>query len=541
MDKNCSGRRAGRPTRRDVLRAGGLGLAAAMGARRMPAADATVPVAGGTKAAETSRPRPNVLWLIAEDICPDMACYGGQLVKTPNIDRLAARGIRFDNAFVTCPVCSPARSAFMTGMYQTTIGAHQHRTADPQFLPEGVMLVMDRFRAAGYFVTNGRFSHPAPGKGDNARRADKGQAPDAKAGQAGLTFTRGGKTDWNFKCRGKAFDGADWGDRKPGQAFFAQVNFDHTHRPFQRDPARPVDPDKIAVPPYYPDTPLSRRDWADYLESVQLLDGQVGEVLKRLDDEGLADSTIVLFVGDNGRPHVRGKQWLYEGGIHVPMIVRWPGHVQAGAVSDELVSAIDWPATLMNLAGLPVPKAMQGAAVLGPGAVRRDFVVAARDRCDETPDRIRCLRTKRHKYIRNFHPDRPYMQPNIYKKQHYPELTEMLVLKAEGKLADAQKPFMADSRPPEELYDLQADPHELNNLAGEEACKPILEDLRAKLDKWIRDTGDKGEIPEPPEAARNQREHMARLWQATAKSRNLPEDVSNADYLKWWKEHLLAK
>ena len=515
-----------RPTRRDFLCFAGLGTAAvAIGSRALRGAEAP---AGGS--AKPIAP-PNVLWLIAEDVCADMACYGGQLVKTPNIDRLGAQGTRFDNAFITSPVCSPARSAFFTGMHQTTIGAHQHRTRDKKPLPEGVMTVADRFRAGGYFVTNAGFSKGKP--------KDGAKGPDAAAPE--FVFTRGGKMDWNFKYEGKAFDGKDWSQRKPGQPFFSAVNFHYTHRTFERDPARPIDPDKVKVPPYYPNTPLARRDWADYLESIQLLDAQVGQVLKRIDDEGLADSTIVLFVGDNGRPHVRGKQWLYEGGIRVPMIVRWPGHVQAGAVSDDMVSSIDWPATSLSLAGQPVPKIMQGVACLGPAAVKREFIVAARDRCDETFDRIRCIRTKRYKYIRNFYPDRPYTQVNIYKKQHYPELIELAVLKAEGKLTDAQKPFMAEKRPPEELYDLQADPDEIENLAAEAACKPILEDLRAKLDKWIKDTADKGGTPESPVEAEIEAKNMMRKWLSTVKSRSLPADISDADYLKWWKQHMLGK
>lgn len=302
------------------------------------------------------RKRPNILWLIAEDFCPDLGCYGTPIVRTPAIDRLASEGARYTRAFVTAPVCSPSRSAFMTGMYQTTIGAHQHRTPAKRPLPEGVRVITEFFRAAGYFTAN----------------------------CGGGNWTRRGKTDFNFQAP-HPFDGTDWRQRGSGRPFFAQVNFGETHRTFKRDPENPIDPDRVKLPPYYPDHPVARRDWADYLECAQVPDRKVGAVLKRLEEDGLAGSTIVFFFfGDNGRPHVRGKQFLYEGGIRIPLIIRWPGHIEPGTVVDDLVSAIDFGATCMHLARIDVPSRMQGRPFLGPGATGRDVIVAARDRCDET-------------------------------------------------------------------------------------------------------------------------------------------------------------
>ena len=248
--------------------------------------------------------RPNIVWIMAEDISPDLGCYGTPEVKTPNIDRLASEGIRYTNAFVTGPVCSASRSGMITGMYQTSIGAHNHRShrSDGYTLPEPVKLITDYLRKAGYYTTNN------------------------------------GKTDFNFKTDGKPFDGKDWKGRKPGQPFFSQITFGVTHRTFKRDKENPIDPDKVKVPPYYPDTKLTRRDWADYLESIQILDGQVEQLLKRLADEGLADNTVVILIGDHGRCHVRGKQWLYDGGIHIPLIIRWPGVLKAAQVCKDMVS-----------------------------------------------------------------------------------------------------------------------------------------------------------------------------------------------------------
>jgi len=416
--------------------------------------------------------RANILWLIAEDLCPDLGCYGEKLARTPNLDRLASEGARFTNAFLTSPVCSPSRSAFMTGMYQTSIGAHHHRShrRDNYRLPQGVRLITDYLREAGYFTAN---------------------VITAAPGVEGR-----GKTDFNFTVE-NPFDGTDWNERKPGQPFYAQVNFRETHRIFEEVKENAVDPELVKIPPYYPDHPVARADWARYLDAIGILDRKVGAVLKRLEDEGLAGNTVVIFFGDNGRPHVRGKQFLYEGGILTPLIVRWPGRIKAGTVSDDLVSAIDLSATSLEIAGIEPPAHMQGVVFLGPEAQKREYIVAARDRCDETMDRIRCIRTKRFKYIRNFMPERPYAQLNRY-KETYPVMRLMRRLHKEGKLTPEQALFMAERRPEEELYELQADPHELNNLASSPSHQELLQKMRRTLADWIKETGDMGEVPEDP-------------------------------------------
>ena len=457
--------------------------------------------------------KPNVLWLIAEDLCPDLGCYGEKAVHTPNIDRLAREGTRYTNAFTAAPVCSPSRSAFMTAMYQTSIGAHQHRTAPKKPLPDHVQVITEYFRKAGYFTAN-------CGHGKWKRR---------------------GKTDFNFTCP-KPFDGTDWRQRKPGQPFFQQVNFGETHRTFKRDPKRPIDPKDVTLPPYYPDHPIARRDWADYLECAQVLDKRIGKVLERLEEDGLAENTIVFFFGDNGRPHIRGKQFLYEGGIHIPLIVRWPGHIKAGEVVDDLVSAIDFGPTCMDLAGIPAPKFLHGRSFLGPNAGKRSYVFAARDRCDETYDRIRCVRDKRYKYIRNFYPEFRYTQPNLYKYRQYPMWTLMEVLYAEGSLTPAQAAFMAPCRPPEELYDLEKDPHETRNLAGDPSYAGVLKRMREQLERWITETGDQGEKPEDPRvAARMFVERHLPGTKRALKARGLPVFPSPKEYLAWWEKQLLGR
>jgi N-sulfoglucosamine sulfohydrolase len=433
-----------------------------------------VSLAGFARASAPARP--NILWLIAEDLSPDLGCYGNRAVQTPNLDRLAREGMRFTNAFVTGPVCSASRSAIATGMYQTTIGAHNHRSHrdDGYRLPHGVEPFTRYLQRAGYHTSN--VLNAAPG-------------------------VRGtGKTDFNFVTE-DIFDGKDWAERRKGQPFYAQVNFSETHRPFRRCPERPVDPARVEVPPCYPDHPWVRKDWAMYLETLQNLDTKVGKVLARLEQEGLAEDTIVFFFGDHGRPMPRDKQFLYDGGIRIPLLIRIPekyrpAGYQPGGVSDALVSAIDITATTLRLAGVEPPTHMEGRPFFGPGVQPREFIIAARDRCDETVDRIRCVRTRRFKYIRNFFPERPYTQQNVYKDVNYVTLAVMRQLQEAGKLTGPPAAFLAPRRPPEELYDLAADPHETRNLADDPKYRRTLEEMRAILDRWIRETGDQGQHPE---------------------------------------------
>ena len=454
---------------------------------------------------------PNILWIIAEDLSPDLGCYGNTIVKTPNIDKLAAEGASYINAFTTAPVCSPSRSAFMTGMYQTGIGVHHHRSHryDDYTLPEPVKLITEYFRSAGYFTSN----------------------------CAGLNWQKPGKTDFNFKVE-MPFDGTDWRQRKAGQPFYAQINFSETHRPFSRDSENPVDENRVKLPPYYPDHPIALRDWANYLECIQILDKKVGKALKRLEEDGLADNTIVFFFGDNGRPHVRCKQFLYEGGIRVPLIIRWPRHIKPGAVIDDLVSAIDFGPTSLRLAGIEPPNHIQGRVFVGPDMQNREYIIAARDRCDGTVDRIRCVRTKRFKYIRNYFPNRPYMQFNLYKKHEYPVWSLLEVLYVEGKLTPQQQLFMACTRPEEELYDLQSDPYEVSNLAGDPEHQKTLEELRGILDKWVHQAGDQGGIPEDPQIGVMAYKDVQKYYEPEQRERGLPANASPAEYLKYWQRTL---
>ncbi len=444
------------------------------------------PVPGLLHAAEGAPPaRPNILWLIAEDLSPDLGCYGTKEVWTPNLDRLASEGMRYTRAFTTAPVCSASRSAFMTGMYQTTIGAHHHRSHrdDGYTLPEGVKVATDRFREAGYFTAN------------------------LRALPASFGFKGTGKTDWNFTYAGQPFDSDRWDDLKSHQPFYAQINFHETHRAFHA-PAQ-ADPAKVALPPIYPDDPVARKDWAAYLDDASELDRKIGLVLKQLEADGLAENTMVLFIGDHGEPHVRAKQFVYDDGLRIPLIIRWPKalpapkNFAAGTVSDQLLSALDLTATSLALAGVKKPANMQGRVFLGDQSeAPRQVVFGARDRCDETMFRFRTARDARYRYIKNFMPERPFMQANAYKERSYPVWNLIKELGAAGKLTEWQKNFyLAPTMPPEELYDMEADPYSMTNLVT--SAKPedqaALKRLRAELDRWIDESNDQGRIPEPPE------------------------------------------
>jgi arylsulfatase A-like enzyme len=457
-------------------------------------------------AAEAQRP-PNVLWLLAEDMGPELGVLGTPEVRTPNLDGLARRGMLFTRAFTTAPVCSASRSAFNTGMYQTTIGAQNHRshrpddgTVYPVPLPEGVRTVSDWLRGAGYYT--GNIVH----------------FPE----DAGFRGT--GKTDWNFTVEGKPFDTDRWDDLKDHQPFYAQVNFQETHRSAHWDSAQlhvptPADPAKVVVPPYYPDHPVVRRDWAQYLDNVMALDAHVGKILEYLARDGLAENTVVVFMPDHGRAMVRGKQWPYDSGLHVPLIVYWPAGLpapegfRAGGTSDRLISSIDLAATTLDLAGVRKPARMQGRVFLGPHAdPPRRYLFGGRDRGDETVDRIRTVRDERYRYIRNYHPERPFFQINRYKEANYPTVWVMRKLHREGKLDSIQEHLMAPTRPAEELYDLEADPYEIHDLADSPAHREVLERLRAELDRWIAESDDQGRFPEDSAVYRYYDERAKRNW-----------------------------
>jgi len=424
-----------------------------------------------TAARAEERGRPNVLWIVVEDMSQHFSYAGETTIETPHVDRLAAEGVVFERAYVTAPVCSPSRSALVTGMYQTSINAHHHRSYRgeiQQDLPSPVRTVPELFKEAGYYVSNGQDA-------DGARR---------------------GKQDYNFNVPKDLYDGADWSGRNEGQPFFAQLQLRGGKRR-DAEVANPVDPEDVSLPPYYPDDPVLREDWARYLDSVQYVDDEVGRILQRLEDEGVANNTVVIFMTDHGISHARGKQFLYDEGARIPFLVWAPGRVDSGASREDFVAHIDMAATSLYFADIEIPDWMEARPLFGPNAQAREYVVSARDRCDETVDRIRSVRHGNFKYIRNYYPHRPHLQPNRYKDDK-PILKRMRELYEAGALdGHPAERLYTTPRPEEELYDLSADPWELNNLAYDPKYAEPLETMRGQLGEWIERTGDRGQQPEP--------------------------------------------
>jgi N-sulfoglucosamine sulfohydrolase len=433
--------------------------------------------------------RPNILWISLEDMSPRFGCYGDPLARTPHIDSLATAGTVYPNAFATAGVCSPSRSSIITSMYPTAIGAHHMRTEHvnrftpelptPYFTvpPAYVKSFTEYVRAEGYFCTNNW------------------------------------KTDYQFASPLTAWDEdsreAHWRHREEGQPFFAVFNHMLTHESsmwgdmirnhyYQNDHGdRPLitDPNQVKLPPYLPDTPKTRESIARYYDLIAEADDFVGSLLRQLEEDGLADNTIVMLWSDHGEGLPRAKRWPYDAGIRVPLIVRWPGVIEPGQVNDTLVSLIDLGPTVLSLAGAAVPAHMQGQPFLGDKVQPREYVFATRDRYDESYDMVRAVRDQRYKYIRNYYPEKPYLQWVQFSHQH-PAFQELWRLELSGQLAGDQRLLMQHQRPVEELYDCISDPYEIRNLADDPSYSEELKRLRAAVDDWRCKYDVWGDVPE---------------------------------------------
>jgi arylsulfatase A-like enzyme len=413
--------------------------------------------------------KPNIVWICIEDASTHIGSYGETAIKTPVMDQMAMEGIKFNKAFVVAPVCSSSRSAMVTGMFQMTTGFHHHRSQrlngkgsgnksyyDSYLVPQELLTVPELFKKAGYYVTNKS------------------------------------KTDYNF-VRSNLYDSSDWTKRRKGQPFFAQFQL---HGGKNRKSKAGVDFAKMKLPPYYANTAEMRNDWAQYLGSWVQTDKDVDKILKSLKKAGELENTYVFLWTDHGVSHIRGKQFLYDEGIQVPLIVRFPNKKHASSVRQDLVTHIDIPVSSLALAGLDRPAYMQGKNIFADSYSEQQQVFCGRDRCDETVDIIRCVRTQKYKYIRNFLPDVSHMQPSQYK-----DAKSMIKYSRElyksGKLNELQaRPFLA-TRPIEELYDLEKDPFETKNLATNSEYTEIVGKLRTDLKNWMINTKDLGLIPEP--------------------------------------------
>ena len=414
---------------------------------------------------------PNVVWITCEDMSPNLGCFGDEYAKTPNLDGLAARGVRYTHVFSHAGVCAPSRSGLITGMYPTSLGSHHMRCSTT--LPDFVKCFPEYLREAGYFCTNRS------------------------------------KTDYNFPVPPGAWDvpkgtKAHWRNRDSRQPFFSVFNLTITHESRIRAEYDSLDhdPSQAKLPPYLPDTPLTRRDWARYHDLVSQMDTEAGEILRQLDDDGLADDTIVFFFSDHGVGLPRAKQWIYDAGTHVPMIVCFPDKYQhlapaePGSVVDRLVSFVDIGPSVLSLAGLEIPAHAQGVPFLGPKTgPPREYLYGIRDRMDERYDMNRTVRDRRYKYHRNYFPARPFA-PWLDYMEKLATMQEWRRLDDEGTLTGVQAFFMKKSKPVEELYDVEVDPYEQVNLADSPQHRDVLLRLRGEHLAWARRTLDLGLLPE---------------------------------------------
>lgn len=414
--------------------------------------------------------RPNILWLFQEDLSPWLGCYGYDIQKgqTPTLDRMAATGVRFSRAYVPAPVCSICRSAMITGANQIRFGAHEHRSGRGEAsrkLPEGMCTIVDLMKAEGYFCFNV------------------------------------GKTDYNFDHAGlfseipKSQRLTPWRAAPKGEPFFGQIQLKGGKLNTTKFNNK-VDRDSVTVPADYPQNEIYREVVAEHFDSARMDDGIIGKILARLADDNLLDSTIVVYFSDHGANNlVRHKQQPTEGGSHVPFIITGPDPwVPAPSVRDDLVSMLDLSATTLAWAGIKQPSWMEGQDLFSEKLIPREFVATARDRCDQTIDRIRSIRTDRFRYTRNYMLDRVLLQPQYRDSRIF--VQDLRKAYANGTLDPKLAQIYFGERPSEELYDVVKDPAQLVNLVNDPKYKKELERHRSLLDGWL-DKGDTGTGNEP--------------------------------------------
>jgi N-sulfoglucosamine sulfohydrolase len=433
-------------------------------------------------------PRPNIVWIVCEDISPYLGCYGNHQLKTPNLDQLARESIRFNHVYTTAGVCAPSRSTLITGMYQTSIGTQHMRTLNgpsgaqyspvadySAVIPAYVKCFPEYLRMQGYYCTNNE------------------------------------KQDYQFVAPVTVWDengpAATWRNRPAGKPFFAVFNFFITHESqlFMREnDSLRVDPQTVTVPPYYPDTKVVRRGIARLFTNIEIMDAQVGQLIRMLIDDGLYDHCILFFYSDHGGALPWAKREVLERGIHIPLLIRFPGARQGGIQNNDLISSVDFAPTVLSLAGIKIPSYMQGQPFLGPQRKPpRKYIFAGRDRMDTEYDRVRAVRDGRYEYLYNYMPEKIYYQ-NIAYRLSIPMMQEILALRDQGKLDPFQAAWF-HTKPVEELYDIELDPSELHNLAADPRFGPKLAELRAAFGQWTSRVGDLGGLSE--------KEMIRRWWQ----------------------------
>ena len=438
--------------------------------------------------------QPNILLLMAEDMSSRVGAFGDPVAVTPNIDTLAQQGVRYTNTFTTAGVCAPSRAAHILGMHQISTGTQHMRTSRLGYLSvpaPAVKAYPELLRAAGYYTfTDEKLDYQFSG---------------ARAGTGPFTI-------WDTE------NTRDWSGRSQQQPFFGLINFQVTHEtgvftplgnmPHSRthfivqlmrwwmlDSVETgiVKPESLVLEPYYPDTPVVREDIARHYGNIAHMDGEVGRILQRLEDEGLADSTIVIWTTDHGDGLPRAKRELHDSGIKVPMVIRWPEAyrpegVESGQIDSRLISFVDLAPTVLKLAGVTLPRYLHGRDFTNPETPERQYIYASRDRIDEVPDRQRAVRDARFKYIRSWHPKLPEGHPLAF-RDNINMVREMRALYSEGGLNQDQRLWFEPSGT-ERLYDLQSDPFEIVDVSGDPDYAAELKRMRAALDERLAQVGD---------------------------------------------------
>jgi N-sulfoglucosamine sulfohydrolase len=429
----------------------------------------------GEKSDARNLPPPNILWITCEDISPALGAYGDPYAATPVLDQLAREGVVYTRAYAPAPICAPARSTLISGVYATTLGTQHLRSEIP--VPEDFRILPQYLSEAGYFCSNND------------------------------------KTDYNFGYEGRWDDQgnqAHWRNRKEDQPFFSVFNHGITHEGHANTITEADvqslqerhDPGKASLPPYYPDTPAMRKIWAHQYDLVSVLDQQVGELIGQLKEDGLYENTIIFFFSDHGFGLPRYKRWLYQTGLQVPLIIRVPEkyrHLIDGAPGERderLVSFVDFAPTVLNLAGAGIPDHFAGIPFLGPDAGKeRQYVFGSRSRADDIYDVSRCVIDRQYIYIRNFMPYRPYVTDAIIFGDAKAGFRELRRLKNEGELNPEAEKFW-EPKAYEELYDLASDPGELINLAGDPGQADRISKMHRVLYDWMLETRDLGLLNE---------------------------------------------
>ena len=415
--------------------------------------------------------RPNILWIVSEDNSPLLGCYGDSFATSPNIDRLASEGVLYTNAFATAPVCAPSRNTLITGVYPPSLGTENMRSTYP--VPDFVHFFPRYLREAGYYTSN------------NAKKDYNTIDQDST---------------WNESSKA-----ATYLNRKDGQPFYAVFNIEISHESSLHTviPNEKLrhNPKQVKPPPYHPDTPEMRHDWAQYYDKVEDMDTQVGKLLADLEKSGEANNTIVFYYSDHGGVLGRSKRFMYESGLHIPLVIRFPkkyAHLapgKPGTQTDRIVTFLDFAPTVLSLAGVKAPAYMQGKAFLGSHeAAPRSYAYGFRGRMDERTDLSRSVRDKKYRYIRNYMPHKIYGQYIEY-LWRAPSLRSWEAAYKSGKLNETQRKFW-ETKPTEELFDIEADPNNVHNLAGDPAYKSVLEKLRKVNHNWLLTTKDVGFVPE---------------------------------------------